>query len=120
MHVPSVDVLMNSVAQVSKNRALGVIMTGMGSDGAVGMTAIFRQGGLWFGQDEASCAVYGMRSARRADVRAVTAGYSRIHHSCDPATPTSLVQASHRLRSSMNRQTLNPPTNYFGRDNTVS
>jgi two-component system chemotaxis response regulator CheB len=60
MHVPSVDVLMNSVAQVFKNRAFGVIMTGMGSDGAAGMTAIFRQGGLTFGQDEASCAVYGM------------------------------------------------------------
>jgi two-component system chemotaxis response regulator CheB len=59
MHVPSVDVLMNSVAQVFKNRALGVIMTGMGSDGAAGMTAIFRKGGLTFGQDEASCAVYG-------------------------------------------------------------
>jgi two-component system, chemotaxis family, protein-glutamate methylesterase/glutaminase len=60
MHVPSVDVLMNSVAQVFKNRALGVIMTGMGSDGAAGMTAIFRKGGLTIGQDEASCAVYGM------------------------------------------------------------
>jgi two-component system chemotaxis response regulator CheB len=35
-------------------------MTGMGSDGAAGMAAIFRQGGLTFGQDEASCAVYGM------------------------------------------------------------
>ena len=60
MHIPSVDVLMNSVAEVFKNRALAVIMTGMGSDGAAGMTAIFRQGGLTFGQDEASCAVYGM------------------------------------------------------------
>ncbi|PYX70187.1 MAG: chemotaxis response regulator protein-glutamate methylesterase [Acidobacteria bacterium] len=60
MHIPSVDVLMNSVAEVFKHRALAVIMTGMGSDGAAGMTAIFRQGGLTFGQDEASCAVYGM------------------------------------------------------------
>ena len=51
---------MNSVAEVFKHRALAVIMTGMGSDGAAGMTAIFRQGGLTFGQDEASCAVYGM------------------------------------------------------------
>jgi two-component system chemotaxis response regulator CheB len=50
MHVPSVDVLMNSVAQVFKNRALGVIMTGMGSDGAAGMTAIFRKGGLRSGK----------------------------------------------------------------------
>ncbi len=51
---------MTSVAQVFRNRALGVIMTGMGSDGAAGMTAILRNGGLTFGQDEASCAVYGM------------------------------------------------------------
>jgi two-component system chemotaxis response regulator CheB len=60
MHVPSVDVLMNSVAQVFKNRTLAVIMTAMGSDGGAGMAAIFRPGGLRFGQDEASCAVYGM------------------------------------------------------------
>jgi two-component system chemotaxis response regulator CheB len=54
---------MNSVAELFKNRALAVIMTGMGSDGAAGMSAIFRQGGLTFGQDEASCAVYGMPRA---------------------------------------------------------
>jgi len=55
---------MTSVAQVFKNRALGVILTGMGSDGAVGMAAIFRKGGLTFGQDEASCAPYGMPRVR--------------------------------------------------------
>ena len=60
LHIPSVDELMNSVALVFKNRAIGVIMTGMGSDGAAGMTRIFRQGGLTIGQDEDSCAVYGM------------------------------------------------------------
>jgi two-component system chemotaxis response regulator CheB len=54
---------MNSVALLFKNRAIGVIMTGMGSDGAAGMTRIFRQGGLTIGQDEASCAVYGMPRA---------------------------------------------------------
>jgi two-component system, chemotaxis family, protein-glutamate methylesterase/glutaminase len=60
MHIPSADELMISVAQVFKNRAIGVIMTGMGADGAAGMTAIFRAGGITIGQDEASCAVYGM------------------------------------------------------------
>jgi two-component system, chemotaxis family, protein-glutamate methylesterase/glutaminase len=55
-----VAVLLGSVAEVFKRRALAVILTGMGSDGAAGVTAIFRQGGLTFGQDEASCAVYGM------------------------------------------------------------
>ena len=52
--------MMTSVAQVFRNRVIGVIMTGMGSDGSDGMSAIFRQGGLTIGQDEGSCAVYGM------------------------------------------------------------
>lgn len=60
LHIPAVDELMNSVAQVFHNRAIGVIMTGMGSDGAAAITAIYRQGGLTIGQDEASSAVYGM------------------------------------------------------------
>jgi len=60
LHIPSVDVLMKSVAAAYRNLALGVIMTGMGCDGAEGMQSIFRVGGLTIGQDEASCAVYGM------------------------------------------------------------
>ncbi len=52
--------MMKSVAQVFQNRAIGVIMTGMGSDGAAGISAIYKQGGLTIGQDQASCAVYGM------------------------------------------------------------
>jgi len=62
-HIPSVDIMMTSVAKVFQDGAIGVIMTGMGSDGAAGMTAIFQQGGLTIGQDEASCAVYGMPRA---------------------------------------------------------
>ena len=71
IHIPSVDVLMNSVADVFKNRALGVIMTGMGSDGAEGMSAIYRQGGFTLGQDEATCAVYGMPRVC-AEIRVLT------------------------------------------------
>jgi two-component system, chemotaxis family, protein-glutamate methylesterase/glutaminase len=63
LHVPSVDVLMNSVAAAFKDLALGIIMTGMGSDGAAGMQSIHRQGGLTIGQDEATCTVYGMPRA---------------------------------------------------------
>jgi two-component system chemotaxis response regulator CheB len=63
LHIPSVDVLMNSVAGAFRNLALGVIMTGMGSDGAEGMQSIYRQGGLTLGQDEATCIVYGMPRA---------------------------------------------------------
>ncbi len=63
LHMPSIDELMKSVAAVYRNRAIGVIMTGMGSDGASGMAAIYSQGGLTIGQDEASCTVYGMPRA---------------------------------------------------------
>lgn len=62
-HMPSVDVMMLSVAQIFHSRAMGIIMTGMGTDGAQGMQAIYQAGGLTVGQDEASCAVYGMPRA---------------------------------------------------------
>ena len=60
LHIPSIDVLMTSVAASFKHLALGVIMTGMGSDGAAGMQAIYREGGLTIGQDEFTSTVYGM------------------------------------------------------------
>ena len=60
LHIPSVDVMMRSVASVFHASAMGVIMTGMGADGAQGMKAIHHEGGFTVGQDEASCAVYGM------------------------------------------------------------
>jgi len=60
LHVPSVDVMMVSVAEAFQARAVGIILTGMGADGALGMQAIYRAGGLTIGQDEATCAVYGM------------------------------------------------------------
>ena len=63
LHIPSIDVLMTSMAESFGNLALGVIMTGMGSDGAAGMQAIYRQGGLTIGQNEATCTVYGMPRA---------------------------------------------------------
>ena len=60
LHIPSVDVMMQSVAAAYGPLAMGVIMTGMGSDGAEGMSAIQREGGFTLGQDESTCAVYGM------------------------------------------------------------
>jgi len=63
LHIPSIDELMKSVAGVYGNRAVGVIMTGMGSDGAAGIAAIYHQGGLTIGQNEATCTVYGMPRA---------------------------------------------------------
>jgi two-component system chemotaxis response regulator CheB len=60
LHTPSVDVMMLSVAEVFGALTMGVIMTGMGADGARGMQEIARLGGITVGQDEASCTVYGM------------------------------------------------------------
>lgn len=59
-HRPSADVLFASVAKHYGNRALAVIMTGMGSDGARELGSIYREGGITIGQDEASSVVYGM------------------------------------------------------------
>jgi two-component system, chemotaxis family, protein-glutamate methylesterase/glutaminase len=59
-HRPSADVLFASVAKQFQNRALAVIMTGMGRDGAKEIGTVFREGGITVGQDEASCVVYGM------------------------------------------------------------
>ena len=59
-HRPSADVLFASVAKEFGNRALAVIMTGMGRDGAKEIGTIFKEGGLTIGQDEVSSIVYGM------------------------------------------------------------
>ncbi len=59
-HKPSVDVMMSSVAKAFEGDCLGVIMTGMGRDGAAGCAAIRENGGYVPGQDAASSDVYGM------------------------------------------------------------
>jgi len=59
-HRPSVDVLFNSVAKYAGGKALGVLLTGMGRDGAQGLVNIKKMGGLTVVQDEASSVVYGM------------------------------------------------------------
>ncbi|MEG0899149.1 MAG: chemotaxis response regulator protein-glutamate methylesterase [Oscillospiraceae bacterium] len=59
-HCPSVDVLFNSVAKTAGNNAVGVILTGMGSDGAKGLLEMRRTGAHTIGQDKESCVVYGM------------------------------------------------------------
>ncbi len=59
-HRPSVDYLFDSVAKVAGKNAIGVIMTGMGSDGADGMVKMRQQGAFTIGQDKETCVVYGM------------------------------------------------------------
>jgi two-component system chemotaxis response regulator CheB len=57
---PSVDVLFGSVAEAVGSRAIGVLLTGMGTDGAQGLLRMRRVGALTIAQDEASCVVFGM------------------------------------------------------------
>jgi two-component system chemotaxis response regulator CheB len=59
-HRPSADVLFASIAKAYGNHALGVIMTGMGRDGAEQLGAIYQGGGMTLGQDEKTAVVYGM------------------------------------------------------------
>jgi two-component system chemotaxis response regulator CheB len=57
---PSCDVLLSSVAQAAGTRAVGVILTGMGADGARGLLEIRLRGGHTIAQDQKSCVVFGM------------------------------------------------------------
>ena len=59
-HRPSVDVLFNSMAQNVQCRMVGIIMTGMGADGAQGLLEMRKKGAFTIGQDKESCVVYGM------------------------------------------------------------
>jgi two-component system, chemotaxis family, protein-glutamate methylesterase/glutaminase len=93
-HVPSVDIMMQSVASAYHSLAMGIIMTGMGSDGMLGMSAIRREGGLTVGQDELSCTVYGMPRAC-AEIRILdrVVPLSEI--------PREILQATHYRRASV-------------------
>jgi len=72
LHRPSVDVMLNSVIKVYNKYALGVIMTGMGRDGADAIKELKMKGGYSIAQDEESCVVYGMPKA------VVDAGYADL------------------------------------------
>jgi len=94
LHIPSSDVMMQSVATAFHSQAMGVIMTGMGADGAQGMTAIYREGGFTLGQDESSCAVYGMpRVCAEMGILSRVVPLARI--------PSEILQATHYRKSSV-------------------
>jgi two-component system chemotaxis response regulator CheB len=65
-HRPSVDVLFRSVATNARGNAIGVILTGMGKDGAEGLKQMRAAGAATIGQNEATCIVYGMPKAAAA------------------------------------------------------
>jgi len=78
-HKPSVDVLFRSVAEAVKGDAVGVILTGMGGDGAQGLLQMRQAGADTIGQDEASCVVYGMpREAANVGAVATVSPLERI------------------------------------------
>ena len=66
LHRPSVDILFASVAEQAAAAGIGVLLTGMGADGAAGLLAILRSGGRTMVQDEATSAVYGMAKAAQS------------------------------------------------------
>ncbi len=59
-HAPSVDALFDSVANLVRDKAIGVLLTGMGADGAAGLLRMRKNGAYTIGQDKESCVVYGM------------------------------------------------------------
>lgn len=87
LHKPSVDVMMASVTRSLGAKALGVILTGMGRDGAEGLLRLRESGAHTIGQDEASCVVYGMPQAAAklgavAEVRSLTEIAGAIEARC--------------------------------------
>lgn len=89
-HRPSVDVLFRSVADVAGKYAVGAILTGMGKDGADGLLAMRMAGAHTFGQNEASCIVYGMPKVANA-MGAVEQELSLSH------IPKAIIQTCERL-----------------------
>lgn len=101
-HRPSVDVLFHSVAKTVAPKAIGVILTGMGKDGADGLLAMRKAGCATLGQDESTALVYGMPRVA-FEVGAVERQYpllglpEAILSACASAkSSSSLVAASHR------------------------
>lgn len=92
-HRPSADVLFKSAAMEFGAQTVGVIMTGMGEDGADGLGAIKGQGGITIAQDEASCVVYGMPKA------AIERGYAQRVVSLELMSSTIVAQCVQRQKA---------------------
>lgn len=96
-HCPSVDVMMQSVAEEVGSNAVGIILTGMGADGAEGMVSLRKRGARTVGQDEASCVVYGMPKV------AYEKGGVEVQRPLDSVAATALEMLKSASRSSNGR-----------------
>ena len=80
LHRPSADELFCSVAATAGGQAVGVLLTGMGDDGAAGLLALRRQGAVTIAQDEPTSVVFGMpQAAQRLGAAAEVAALGQIH-----------------------------------------
>ena len=95
-HCPSVDVLFDSAAKRAGGRTVGVLLTGMGADGAKGLLNLRRAGATTVAQDEGSCVVYGMPK--------VAADLGAAQHTASPAQIPSLLLRALK-RGSVKRKT---------------
>jgi two-component system, chemotaxis family, protein-glutamate methylesterase/glutaminase len=91
-HMPSIDIMFQSVASAAAGAAMGVVLTGMGKDGAVGLRQIHDAGGITASQDEASSLIYGMPKA------AVALGGAQHELSLDRIA-SFIMEPSVRIRS---------------------
>lgn len=85
-YCPSIDVFFTSVAEVCGTTGIGIILTGMGDDGAKGLLSMRKTGGRTFAQTEASCTVFGMPG--------VALSYGAVEHSLNPE---SMARALRKL-----------------------
>jgi two-component system chemotaxis response regulator CheB len=92
-HRPSVDVLFRSVAEEFRSEAVGVLMTGMGDDGAEGLGAMKKAGGMTIAQSEDSCVVFGMPKA------AIERGYAQRIVALDVLSATLQAVCTRHERS---------------------
>ena len=95
-HRPSVDVLFRSVANVVGPNAVGILMTGMGSDGAQGLLEMRNRGAATIAQDEASCVVFGM--PKEAIARDAAEAIVPLNRIAETALHMAVARV-HRLRS---------------------
>ena len=79
LHRPSVDVLMATVAKAYGARCMGIVLTGMGTDGVEGLRAIREAGGRTLAESQETCVIYGMpKAAAEAGVVERTVPLSRV------------------------------------------